>query len=161
MTLPTLLNGARALADGLITLSSPPAARPRGRAPVAARRSNGARRGVRVCASGEDRGALGKALDLADSAAETVAGLVPASVAPRPVVKTGVLVAGGFAALSIVSKLISTAVFVGLVGAGGWLLYQANQEDGGGGGGGGGKRKGGGSAADALAEARRLMDKYK
>lgn len=162
MALPSLLTqGARAIANGLTTLSQPEGRRSR-RAPVAARRPARGKSGLRTRASPDDRGPLGKAFDLADSAADTVAGLVPPDLAPRPVVKTGVLVAGGVVAFSIVSKIISTALFVGLVGAGGFLLYQASQEEGGGGGrGGGGKGKGGGAAADALAEARRLMDKYK
>ena len=70
---------------------------------------------------------------------------------------------GAVLLVSFVGKLISTVVFLGLLAAGGYFLLQ--QQGGGGGSGssgGKGKKKGGGGAgSDALAEARRIMDKYK
>ena len=68
---------------------------------------------------------------------------------------------GAVLLVSFVGKLISTVVFLGLLAAGGFFLLQQQGGGGGGGGGGKGKKRGGGGGSDALAEARRIMDKYK
>ena len=65
---------------------------------------------------------------------------------------------GGLIAVSVLGKVVSTVLFWGVVGGGGYLLYKSQQGGGGGGEGGGG---GGGGGSDPLAEARRIMDKYK
>ena len=108
-----------------------------------------------------DGGPLSTAAKAADTAADALAGFLPDSI-PRPAAKVGILVIGGTVLLSFVGKVISTVAFVGALGAGGWLLYQANNPEGDGGGGGrkGSGGGGGGSAADALEEARRVMAKY-
>ena len=77
---------------------------------------------------------------------------------PRPVAKGGIAAVGAVLLVSFVGKLISTVVFLGLLAAGGYFLLQQQGSSGSG----KGKKKGGsGAGSDALAEARRIMDKYK
>ena len=109
-------------------------------------------------ASNDPKSILETVTKTAMAAADSVAGLVPASV-PRPVARGGVLAVGGLLAVSLVGKVVSTVVFWGAVLGGCYLLLKSS----GGGGGGGGSGGGSGRADDndALAEARRIMDKYK
>ena len=112
----------------------------------------------------DNKGALiSTALSAATAAVDAAASLVPDSV-PRPLAKGGIAAVGAVLLVSFVGKLISTVVFLGLLAAGGYFLLQ--QQGSGGGSGGKGKKKGGGgggggAGSDALAEARRIMDKYK
>ena len=108
----------------------------------------------------DESGPLATAARAADSAADALAGFLPDSI-PRGAAKVGILVVGGAVLLSVVGKVISTVAFVGALGAGGWLLLQSQNSDPGSGGNKKGSGGGGGSASDALAEARRLMKKYK
>lgn len=104
---------------------------------------------------------ISTALSAATAAVDAATSLVPESV-PRPLAKGGIAAVGVLLLVSFVGKLISTVVFLGLLAAGGYFLLQ--QQGGSGSGGGKGKKKGGGSGnagSDALAEARRIMDKYK
>ena len=106
----------------------------------------------------DDKNALlSTALSAATAAVDAAASLVPASV-PRPVAKGGIAAVGAVLLVSFVGKLISTVVFLGLLAAGGYFLLQQQGSSGSG----KGKKKGGsGAGSDALAEARRIMDKYK
>lgn len=104
-------------------------------------------------ASKDDESFVSTAVKAASSAADAAAGLVPEAV-PRPVAKGGVVVVGGLVVASVAGKLVSTLLFWGAVLGGGWLLFKSS----GSGGGGGGSS---GSSDDPLAEARRIMDKYK
>lgn len=99
---------------------------------------------------------ISTALSAATAAIDAAASLVPDSV-PRPVAKGGVAAVGAILLVSFVGKLISTVVFLTLLAAGGYFLLQQQ----GAGGSGSGKKKGGSGSSDALAEARRIMDKYK
>ena len=105
------------------------------------------------------------ALSAATAAVDTAASLIPDSV-PRPLAKGGVAAVGAILLVSFVGKLISTVIFLALLAAGGYFLLQQQGGGGSGNGNGKGKKKGGesgsGSAgSDALAEARRIMEKYK
>ncbi|CAL8461797.1 g1328 [Coccomyxa elongata] len=83
--------------------------------------------------------------------ADTAADLLPASV-PRGAAKVGVIGVGGLLAFWLLQKVLSTFLFLGLLGGAAFLWLKLSNKDGGGDGGGDG---------DALADAKRIMDKYR
>ncbi|GBG72123.1 hypothetical protein CBR_g11056 [Chara braunii] len=89
--------------------------------------------------------------------------MVPESV-PRPVARSGVGVVGVLIAWTILKTLISTVLSLVVVAGVGFVIFRyLVGGDGSGGQGGGGMGGGSGSMNDdeALAEAKRIMDKYK
>lgn len=112
--------------------------------------------------------ALDSALATGKGLVESAASLVPESV-PRPVAKGGVAVVGGLLAFTLLQKLVSTVLTVALLGGAAWWYFQSSSSGGGGGSsgdagsssGGGGGRRDDDALDDPLAEARRIMDKYK
>lgn len=104
--------------------------------------------------------ALDNALDVGKGLVDSAANLVPESV-PRPVAKTGVAVVGGLIAFTILQKLISTVLTIALLGGAAWFYFQYSGSDNGSSSKSSGKQDSDVDLDDPLAEARRIMDKYK
>lgn len=107
---------------------------------------------------------IDNALEVGGNLVESAASLVPDSV-PRGVAKGGVAVAGVLVAFWVLQKLVSTVLTVALLGGAAWFYFQyggssGSSDD-------SSKRSSGSSGSkdvdlnDPLAEARRIMDKYK
>ncbi|EIE25230.1 hypothetical protein COCSUDRAFT_52800 [Coccomyxa subellipsoidea C-169] len=91
-------------------------------------------------------GALRSGNKLADSAAD----LLPESV-PRGAAKIGVVGVGGLVAFWLLQKVLSTFVFLGVLGGGAYLWLKLSSND----------DSDGGDSGDALTDAKRIMDKYR
>ncbi|BDA41475.1 hypothetical protein COCOBI_02-2560 [Coccomyxa sp. Obi] len=115
------------------------------------------KRGVRnrkyssIRAEDKVRETLDGALRNGNKLADTAADLLPASV-PRGAAKVGVIGVGGLLTFWLLQKVLSTFLFLGLLGGAAFLWLKLSNKDGGGDGGGDG---------DALADAKRIMDKYR
>lgn len=95
------------------------------------------------------------AVDTGSKLVDQVTEFVPDSV-PRPVARTGVAVGGGLIAFWLLQKVVTTALTFALIGGALFLYFKNNKDDD------SDNSKGGGSDLDdPLAEAQRIMKKYK
>mmetsp|Transcript_20029 Transcript_20029/g.47731 ORF Transcript_20029/g.47731 Transcript_20029/m.47731 type:complete len:176 (-) Transcript_20029:51-578(-) len=92
----------------------------------------------------------------ANSVVDTVVEFVPSSV-PRPAAKAAVVVVGFLFAFSLLQKLLSTVITLGVLAAAGYFFYTSS----GIGGSGSAGEDIDASEDESLDEARRIMDKYK
>eukprot|EP00879_Flechtneria_rotunda_P001202 GHRR01001349.1.p1 GENE.GHRR01001349.1~~GHRR01001349.1.p1 ORF type:complete len:154 (+),score=41.52 GHRR01001349.1:415-876(+) len=120
------------------------------------------RRPVRAQAKQRTTGneAIDNAIQTGKGFVESAANLVPESV-PRPVAKGGVAVAGVILAFWVLQKLVSTVLTIALLGGAAWFYFQYGGGNGSAGAAGSSSKGSDASLDDPLAEARRIMDKYK
>jgi len=104
--------------------------------------------------------ALDTAIDVGKGLVESAANLVPESV-PRPMAKGGVALAGGIIAFWLLQKVLSTFITLALLGGAAYLYFRSSSSNDSSGGSGGGSKGRGDDLDDPLADARRIMDKYK
>eukprot|EP00879_Flechtneria_rotunda_P015376 GHRR01016075.1.p1 GENE.GHRR01016075.1~~GHRR01016075.1.p1 ORF type:complete len:163 (+),score=48.14 GHRR01016075.1:268-756(+) len=107
-----------------------------------------------------DAAAVADAIQTGKGFVESAANLVPESV-PRPVAKGGVAVAGVILAFWVLQKLVSTVLTIALLGGAAWFYFQYGGGNGSAGAAGSSSKGSDASLDDPLAEARRIMDKYK
>ncbi|CAK0783824.1 hypothetical protein CVIRNUC_007024 [Coccomyxa viridis] len=86
--------------------------------------------------------------------ADSVASFLPGNI-PRGAAKAGILTVGGLVAFSLLQKIFSTFLFLGVIGAAALLWTKLNSGQGSSGG------SGSSDGDDPLSNARRIMDKYK
>ncbi|GBF96177.1 hypothetical protein Rsub_08925 [Raphidocelis subcapitata] len=136
---------------------------------AAARPRAPARRARAVAQAGKDdrttgNSALDTALTVGRGFVDSASALVPESV-PRPLAKGGVAALGVLLAFWLLQKVLSTLLTVALLGGAAFLYFRSTSSGGGGddngGGGGGGGRGAKDDPTDPLADAKRIMQKWR
>lgn len=122
---------------------------PRGQPPVMASKDTG--EGFSVAG----------AVKTADKALDSAAGLLPSDI-PKPLAKGGVAAAGALVTIWLFKTVFNFVFTIGLIAGGIYVWRKLNENnDGGGGGGSDSRSTKDGDYDDPVAEAQRIMDKYK